>query len=411
MSNNIYKKKYYKYKNKYINLKNYIGGNCSNIHQDNYKVKLNTKEIDIYVGITDISNDIPIDTQCESETYNKLYIESNKYLSSLTNFQNFMLWYYTGGTLAKIINNYNLKTYTIDELLTSDNNQIKILYECLLKMFIELLAYKNKFKIEFNDNFNGIYNDFSKIIIDNFDKLLKEYKKILKEKMKDSKIYQQFLNFNNEFDKIKSTLKGITYEVKLKTFNELISQIFDNLYLYEMFLTFVNILFIDKKLIPDIALKLIMESNKEIITITKNAPKTTECIKLYKTIESSDKILDIGKPWKQQVINSLTCSRKTNIGMFISTESTCCLLEVNCNIGVPALFLNYEKTMYGQQMFEVILPIDVIFTVISKEVKSILTYSYKQKEIITKTMAPTYTLLYDKPFVKNIDTYFIDATF
>ena len=411
----FYKKKYFKYKNKYISLKNFIGGRCTNKIEDNYKITLNNKESEIYVGITDISNKLPIDSPCDSEIFNKLYIESKTYLGSLSNFQNLILWYYTGGTLAKLINNYNLKRYTIDDLFIGDSRFLKILYESLLKTFLELLAYKNKFKIEFDNTFAEIYNEFNKILIDNFEKVLLDYRKILRDKKKDNKLnevdYKKFLSFNDDFEKIKSNLKGSTYENKIIVLHEISTKIFNNLYLYEFFLTAINILFIEKKLSNKIALKLIIEYNNQINNIVKNAPRTKECIILYKTIEKYDKIPDIDKPWKQEVINSMTCSRKTNIGIFISKNSTCCLLEVQCDIGVPVLFLDYDKTMYGKQMFEVILPINILFTILSKEIKPILTYEYKETESKIQTMTQSLHLSYDKPYIKNIDTYFIRATY
>ena len=146
--------------------------------------------------------------------------------------------------------------------------------------------------------------------------------------------------------------------------------------------------------------------------ITTKAPKITTCIKLYKTVAGNDTTFIVGKESKQKVINSVTCSRETNIGMFISSKSSCCLLEIQCKIGTPVLFLDYTKTAYGSNMYEAIIPSGVIFKPILKEIKDILSYKFDDKiKDMNKidSIKPFIDLTYKKPYLKKITTYLIEC--
>jgi hypothetical protein len=162
----------------------------------------------------------------------------------------------------------------------------------------------------------------------------------------------------------------------------------------------------------EIILNFITEIISILNDITINAPKITTCINLYKTIKGNDESFIIDKEIKQKVINSVTCSRETNIGMFISKKDNCCLLEISCKPGTPVLFLDYNKTAYGANMYEVILPPGVIFKPIMKEMKDILTYRFDDiVDDMNKLdhIKPFIDLKYKNPYVKNIQTYFVEC--
>jgi hypothetical protein len=145
---------------------------------------------------------------------------------------------------------------------------------------------------------------------------------------------------------------------------------------------------------------------------TINAPKIKTCIKLYKTIKGDNSMLVIGKEIKQSVINSVTCSRETNIGMFIGSKDSCCLLEIECKIGTPVLFLDYMKTAYGSNMYEVILPPNIIFKPILTETKDILSYRFNDNVSDMNKIdhiKPFIDLTYKKPYIKKIQTFFIEC--
>ena len=101
--------------------------------------------------------------------------------------------------------------------------------------------------------------------------------------------------------------------------------------------------------------------------------------------------------------------------MFITPKRQCCLLEVICNVGVPVLFLDYTKTAYGSQMYEIILPIGITFKPISKEEKQILTYQFDEMAIqpissIDK-IKPYLDLSYKNPYTKKIQTFLIQCSY
>jgi hypothetical protein len=149
-----------------------------------------------------------------------------------------------------------------------------------------------------------------------------------------------------------------------------------------------------------------------MIRITTNSPKLPKTIKLYKSIGGTEKDYQVGQKSKQVVINSVTCSRQTNLGMFINIQHKCCLFEITCKEGVPALFLDYEKTAYGKQMSEVILPPNITFSIKSKEMKKILSYDFKDQEKNLSEIVrpqPYINLSYDKPVIVDMMVYEIEC--
>jgi len=147
----------------------------------------------------------------------------------------------------------------------------------------------------------------------------------------------------------------------------------------------------------------------DILTkILDNAPPIDRCIKLYKIIGRNDELYEVGKIYTQKVMNSMTCSRTSNISIFYNRDKQpCCLLEVNCKKGTKVLFLNYLKTAYGANMFEVILPIGYDFKVVASEIKDIITFNFDAtvKQPKTKEIQPIRDLIYKEPQIKKIKVY------
>ena len=149
--------------------------------------------------------------------------------------------------------------------------------------------------------------------------------------------------------------------------------------------------------------------------ILNNTPPINRCIRLYKIIGKNTDLYKIGEKYQQKVINSLTCSRSANISIFYNRDKNmCCLLDIVCNTGTKVLFLDYGKTAYGNLMYEVILPPDYYFNVISSEKKSIITYKFTQENIEIKKskpeLQPIYKLTYKNPEVKEIKTYLVEIS-
>ena len=74
------------------------------------------------------------------------------------------------------------------------------------------------------------------------------------------------------------------------------------------------------------------------------------------------------------------------------------------------LFLNYLKTAYGSNIFEVILPPGYNFKVINDDIKDIVTYEYTTTFIqpIKEEIMPIRNINYFDPQIKKIKTYLIN---
>ena len=224
----MYRDKYLKYKNKFINLRKQIeeselvpvilenknkselylalknkqlgGDNCSTNFQDNYSDK-SGKNL-IYIGMTDLDGNKVVDTPCNTELYSKLYSDSKIYLDSLSPYYNFILWMYTIGSTAKIINNYQLGKYTIADLFNDNMTEFNIdILNNLVKVILEIYIFKNKFKITISENLAKIYDILIERILNTFKIVYKMYLKILASYKKDKTLDEN--QYKEESNKIK----------------------------------------------------------------------------------------------------------------------------------------------------------------------------------------------------------------
>jgi len=397
-------------KNKYMKLLKQLGGNhCTDNFQNNYNVKVDGVDKSVYIGMTNSIDNKIIDTPCNSEIFNTLYTESKTYLDSLSFYQNFILWMYTMGSTARIINSFKLNKYTVDDLFSdSITEYVDTILDHLLKVILQIFIFKNKFKIDVNEKIDKIYDILIERIISHFKSSYKKYKTLLKKYKNDGTAirneFDEFIKLSNTFELLQGPINIIK---KKEILNNMSNIIFDRKYLYEFFLQLIT-----ENINKDIVSTLLTELIAVLDTITINAPKITTCIKLYKTVKSGNINFVIGEETKQLVINSVTCSRETNIGMFIGSKDSCCMLEIECKIGTPILFLDYMKTAYGSNMYEVILPPNVIFKPILTETKDILSYRFNDNISDMNKLdgiKPFIELTYKKPYVKKIQIYLIEC--
>ena len=110
-----YKKLYQKLKAKYILNKLHGGDICNTDFQNSMDLKLDYKDYKIYHGSTEVLNNQPIESKCDLDD---LYEKCKIYLDSLDKIEEFILWIYTDGSLARLLNNYLLH-----------NKKIKTFYE------------------------------------------------------------------------------------------------------------------------------------------------------------------------------------------------------------------------------------------------------------------------------------------
>ena len=361
MTDELYYKKYLKYKNKYINLK--AGNLCDVGYQNN----LSTPDGKLfYQGITKIKDKKPLEESCN---LNDLYQKSRIYLDTLNKFEEFTLWNYTTGGLARLLNNYILHKDNVKDVFKNLSDKIMSKHAIVftLKWFY----------------FYEIDKDASaKLLNDYYINLLQQI--LINQKIDNIKTIDNlkilFMKYETENDATDTRLMNIVSNELIKN-NQLLKD-------------FINICL-------DIMMK-----------ILNGAPVINRCIRVYKTIGSNKEIYNVGEIVEQKVINSLTCSRNTNIGMFYdSSTQKCCLIEMICKPGMKLIFLNYDKTAYGKKMYEVILFPGYNFKVISKQTKKIMIYDYysKNKIIKTKNIQPIFDLIYNKPILKDIIVFLLEA--
>jgi len=393
-----YKSKYLKYKTKYLKLS---GGNkydtCDTKFQDLMDIKIEDTDYKIYQGSI---NESP----CELD---KEYANCKKYLDGLNLIQEFILWTYTDGALARLLNNYLLLDKKIDTFYDSPRTLFTICLQIKWYYFYELdikvIADKD------NDNIKDIKLLFEKIIVliwDNFKIINRRIIKndlgaINKMDKGDTDLLKEFVKIINS-----SPRKDPTNSEKVNLMKQFFIEldcVFPLKYPLEYIFDYI-INDIDKTILSsyiDLHLKC-------ITTILEGAPPIDRCIKLYKIIGKKTDLYEIGSTYKQKVINSLTCSRTANISIFYDRDKQpCCFLEINCIPGTKVLFLNYLKTAYGSNVFEVILPAGYNFKVDAEAIKDIVTYEFGEKFLKpkTKVIQPIRTLSYKKPEIKKIKVY------
>ncbi len=384
-----YKQKYLKYKNKYIDLKNMIkGGNiCEKKYQLPLDFKFNDIDYKIYSGSTDIENQI--EQPCGLDD---LYQKCKKYLDTLDKYKQFILWSYTGGALARLLNNYLLNNNdykTIDKYIISFSIFFQIKWYFIYK--IDIVAEMDELKILFEQIL--IY------LFDNMKTINKNIKKKYEMNDDDKKILAQLLG--------KINIVNPNNEKKIDAMKDFFIK-YDQNIIIEWCI--IDILEKIPEILP-IYLKINLYVLKDILN---NTPPIDRCIRLYKIIGKNTDLYEIGKKYQQKVINSLTCSRSANISIFYTrNKNMCCLLDIICKAGTRVLFLDYTKTAYGNKMYEVILPPDYYFNIISSEKKSIMTYEFTQTNIKLKEnpiISPIFKLKYEKPEVKEIKTYLVEIS-
>ena len=403
-----YKNLYLKYKTKYLELKGGLNGGLKDISkcdakfQDLMDIKIEDKDYKIYQGSINESN-------CNLDD---LYAKCKLYLDTLTKIHEFILWIYTDGALARLLNNYLLKDRKIDEFYFKPYTIYSICLQIKWYYFFEMdkidqeneenkkneVNEENK-KNEVNEDSKKMKTLFETIILliwINFKKINKKISKDNKLDDSDKKLLTQIMTtINNASPKLSDSDKvGLLKPFFINYKNEFVIE------------------FIIDYVINDIE-KLILvkfiDLNLSVLTkILDGAPGIDRCIKLYKIIGNNTDLYEIGKTYKQKVINSLTCSRTANISIFYDREKEpCCLLEINCKVGTKILFLNYLKTIYGSNMSEVILPFGYDFKVEASDIKDIITYDFESKitKPKTKQIQPLIDIKYKDPKIKKIKVY------
>lgn len=384
-----YKNKYLKYKSKYIKLKG--GDKCDTNFQSLMDFKLEDKDYKIYQGAI---NESP----CGLDD---LYQNCKLYLDSLPKIQEFIIWIYTDGALARLLNNYLLKDKKLELFYGSSHTFYTICSQIKWYYFYEL----DKIDLDNEDNIKlkQLFETIIMLMWINFKKINKKINEVdktvpIEKKMDDAdkKILAQIMaTINNASPKLSDSDKV-----------NLIKKIFINYnddYPINFIIDYI-INDIEKLLLPKF-----IDLNLSILTkILDNVPPIDRCIKLYKIIGRPSEMYDIGKIYRQKVINSLTCSRTANISIFYDRDKqSCCLLEINCIAGTKILFLNYLKTTYGTSIFEVILPIGYDFKVLSSDIKDIVTFQFDTKftKPKTKVIQPIRFITYKDPKIKKIKVY------
>ena len=383
--------------------------------QPNFNVNLDGTEKSIYIGMTDKDEKgNVIDSSCSGEDIEQLYKSSKDYLDSLNNFDNYIIWIYSIGALARFLNNYLLNRFKIDELFENNlrkanlTNYQNMIFNSFNKIIIYLLSFQYKFDKVNNEKIAPILDGLSQRMVENFKTNYNKYLKNMKEThtpdemKKINASFQPHLNLVEFINNFK-----INKNVALNKFREYVNIGLVNTEIYYL-IDYMLDLYITKNDMIQI-LELLKDTMIRILT---NAPKIPKTIKFYKSIGATEKDYKVGQESKQLVVNSVTCSRHTNLGMFINLKNHCCLFEITYKEGLPALFLDYTKTAYGKQMSEVILPPNITFVIKAKEMRNILSYDFKDKENnLTKITNPKpfINLSYSNPQFTEIMVYEVEC--
>ena len=383
--------------------------------QPNFNVNLDGTEKSIYIGMTDKDEKgNVIDSSCSGEDIEQLYKSSKDYLDSLNNFDNYIIWIYSIGALARFLNNYLLNRFKIDELFENNlrkanlTNYQNMIFNSFNKIIIYLLSFQYKFDKVNNEKIAPILDGLSQRMVENFKTNYNKYLKNMKEThtpdemKKINASFQPHLNLIEFINNFK-----INKNVALNKFREYVIIGLVNTEIYYL-IDFMLDLYITKNDMIQI-LELLKDTMIRILT---NAPKIPRTLKFYKSIGATEKDYKVGQESKQLVVNSVTCSRHTNLGMFINLKNHCCLFEITYKEGLPALFLDYTKTAYGKQMSEVILPPNITFVIKAKEMRNILSYDFKDKENnLTKITNPKpfINLSYSNPQFTEIMVYEVEC--
>ena len=329
-----------------------------------------------------------------------MYKKSKLYLDTLNKFEEFILWCYTSGSLARLINNFLLKDekyeYFIEQKMTSYAIFFQIKWYLLYKIDIIPDIQENNQLIKFKEIFNNIII----YIWTNIKSINKFLRKEYTFDKNDDKILTELVSYINNNSHIRDLNK------KIDGLSKFFTKYTENI-IIECIIKYIiegnNNILIDY-----------LELNLSILKkILDNTPPIDKCIRLYKIIGRNSDLYEIGKQYKQNVINSVSCSRSANISIFYDRDKNmCCLLDIICKPGTKVLFLNYDKTAYGNKMYEVLLPIGYNFNILSSDMKSIVTYNFISKDIIIKDYSqvkPIFDIKYINPSVNKIKTYLIEV--
>jgi len=390
-----YKHKYIKYKHKYLNLK-LTGGNnndnskCDMNFQNLMDLKIDDKDYKVYHGSMN-------ETPCGLDD---LYQKCKVYLDTLHKIEEFIIWIYTDGALPRLLNNYLLYDKKLEIFYELPATFYAFCYQIKWYYFFELnKIYDTEDSLKLKTLFDSIlllmWINFKKINKKIFD-VDKTASKEHKMDESDKKILSQIMaTINNASPKISDSDK---IDLMKKFFID-----YNDNFPIEFIIDYI-INDIDKTILAKY-----LDLNLSILTkILDGVPSIDRCIKLYKIIGKNSDLYEIGRTYKQKVINSLTCSRTANISIFYDRDKQlCCLLEINCVPGTKILFLNYLKTVFGSFMFEVILPIGYNFKVESSDFKDIITFNFDSKftKPKTKVLQPIRSLTYTEPKIKKIKVY------
>lgn len=384
--------------------------------QKDFNVNLDGKENSIYIGMTEKnSKGNVVDSPCDGEDIEQLYKSSKDYLDKLNEFDNYVIWVYSIGALARFLNNYLLDRFKIVDLF--ENNLRKthlssyqsMIFNSFNKVVIYLLSFQYKFDKINNEKIGPILDNLTQKIVENFKTNYTKYMKKLKESNSSDEMkkintviqpHSNLVDFINKYT--------INKSLAVDKFREYINIGLINIEIYYLIDSMLD-LYITQNDMTQI-LELLKDTMIRILT---NSPKLPRTMKFYKSIGATEKDYKIGQESKQVVINSVTCSRYTNLGMFINLKNQCCLFEITCKEGIPVLFLDYNKTAYGKQMSEVILPPNITFVIKSKDMRKILSYNFKDEEKnlnkLTKPQ-PYINLYYSKPEFTEIMVYEVDVS-
>jgi hypothetical protein len=341
----------------------------------NVKIKGNTESV--FIGATDKDGNIK-EEKCNLD---EEYKNCKKYLESLTQMDKLLIFLYTKGILNKVINKLNFEQI-YDILIT---NISPIHRESIYYLFSELIKYRIMLNITDEDTF---LNDLLKFLIENINIKIDEICAYLSDPSDTNEFYYNKIDALRNLDYLFERDDIIFLRQIQKIFmessdkNKIIMKLLHNMNNYIKLSDLISYLFdlfvhIDNKWFAYI--KYLDHKFDEIIM---NSPPLNKQIRVYRADDYMEKY-KLNEIIINKSVLSTSCSQKTNITYFIQNiygQNSCCIGEYILNPGTHVLFLDYEKTPFGEQMYEVIVQKDIKCKLIKIEDKNVVVIKDKKEE-------------------------------
>lgn len=278
-------------------------------------------------------------TDADAIYMKQIYEEQMIYQNKLDKLDRFLLWFYT--YTSTVFNGYLIKKSKNEKF---EKDELSSIIDIIMKMLIYVDLYNfdiNQYKYYGTD-------EISRKFIFYFMRIYKLFFYNKKNEI-DSELYNRLIANKLTPDDIEIIKDIFVYYTPDST--------------NEFYIDFFN------EFIKYYCLKL----NNIII----NAPRANRDITLYRLDNRSHKKYKFDSQQNMNYFVSVSCSKYTNFMEYIKNQNkhTYCFMIITCKANMPFLFTNRETSYFGEHSFEIILPYNSKFTIVSKNDGDICGYN------------------------------------